>query len=95
MRDVMFGDRRYFRELLAGSEEGIASNILASGSLAPEPTTAPAPGWDNTRVLGSDLAGVGRVTTKSANRPRRKSPVPVGASRLELPFPRAEPCATR
>ncbi len=29
MRDVMFGDRRYFRELLAGSEECIASNILA------------------------------------------------------------------
>lgn len=25
----MFGDRRYFRELLAGSEEGVASNILA------------------------------------------------------------------
>jgi len=30
LRDVMFGDRRYFRELLAGSEEGIASNILAN-----------------------------------------------------------------
>ncbi|MRG60944.1 transcriptional regulator [Agromyces sp. CFH 90414] len=30
LRDVMFGDRRHFRELLAGSEEGIASNILAS-----------------------------------------------------------------
>jgi DNA-binding HxlR family transcriptional regulator len=29
LRDVMFGDRRYFRELLAGSEEGIASNVLA------------------------------------------------------------------
>lgn len=29
LRDVMFGDRRHFRELLAGSEEGIASNILA------------------------------------------------------------------
>ncbi len=29
LRDVMFGDRRYFRELLGGSEEGIASNILA------------------------------------------------------------------
>jgi DNA-binding HxlR family transcriptional regulator len=29
LRDVMFGSRRYFRELLAGSEEGIASNILA------------------------------------------------------------------
>lgn len=29
LRDVMFGQRRYFRELLAGSEEGIASNILA------------------------------------------------------------------
>jgi DNA-binding HxlR family transcriptional regulator len=30
LRDVMFGDRRHFRELLAGSEEGIATNILAS-----------------------------------------------------------------
>jgi DNA-binding HxlR family transcriptional regulator len=30
LRDVTFGNRRYFRELLAGSEEGIASNILAS-----------------------------------------------------------------
>ncbi|MBB5911686.1 DNA-binding HxlR family transcriptional regulator [Nocardia transvalensis] len=29
LRDVIFGDRRYFRELLAGSEEGIASNILS------------------------------------------------------------------
>ena len=29
LRDVMFGNRRYFRELLAGSEEKIASNILA------------------------------------------------------------------
>jgi DNA-binding HxlR family transcriptional regulator len=30
LRDVMFGNRRYFRELLANSEEGIASNILAA-----------------------------------------------------------------
>jgi DNA-binding HxlR family transcriptional regulator len=30
LRDVMFADRRYFRELLSGSEEGIASNILAN-----------------------------------------------------------------
>ncbi|MBF6165554.1 helix-turn-helix transcriptional regulator [Streptomyces gardneri] len=29
LRDVMFGNRRHFRELLAGSEEGIASNILS------------------------------------------------------------------
>jgi DNA-binding HxlR family transcriptional regulator len=29
LRDVIFGDRRYFRELHAGSIEGIASNILA------------------------------------------------------------------
>jgi len=28
IRDVMFGDRRHFRELLTRSEEGIASNIL-------------------------------------------------------------------
>lgn len=29
IRDIMFGNRRYFRELLAHSQEGIASNILA------------------------------------------------------------------
>jgi len=29
LRDVMFGDRHYFRELQAGSQEAIASNILA------------------------------------------------------------------
>lgn len=30
LRDLMFGDRRHFRELLTRSEEGIASNILAA-----------------------------------------------------------------
>ena len=29
LRDMMFGNRRHFRELLGKSEEGIASNILA------------------------------------------------------------------
>jgi len=29
IRDMMFGNRRHFRELLLGSEEGIASNILS------------------------------------------------------------------
>jgi DNA-binding HxlR family transcriptional regulator len=29
LRDMMFGNRRHFRELLTRSEEGIASNILA------------------------------------------------------------------
>ena len=29
LRDIMFGNRRHFRELQAGSQEGIASNILA------------------------------------------------------------------
>lgn len=29
LRDVVFDDRRYFRALLGGSAEGIASNILA------------------------------------------------------------------
>jgi DNA-binding HxlR family transcriptional regulator len=29
IRDMMFGNRRHFRELLAKSEEGIASNVLA------------------------------------------------------------------
>ena len=26
LRDIMFGNRRHFRELIAGSEEGIATN---------------------------------------------------------------------
>jgi hypothetical protein len=30
LRDIMFGNRRRIRELVAGSEEGIATNILAS-----------------------------------------------------------------
>ncbi|WP_026874363.1 winged helix-turn-helix transcriptional regulator [Jiangella gansuensis] len=30
LRDMIFGGRRHFRELLTGSLEGIASNILAS-----------------------------------------------------------------
>ncbi len=30
LRDIIFGNRRHFRELIAGSEEGIATNILAS-----------------------------------------------------------------
>jgi DNA-binding HxlR family transcriptional regulator len=30
LRDIMFGNRRHFRELLADSEEGIATNILSS-----------------------------------------------------------------
>lgn len=30
LRDMMFGNRRHFRELLTGSEEGIASNILSN-----------------------------------------------------------------
>jgi len=29
IRDIMFGNRRHFRALQAGSQEGIASNILA------------------------------------------------------------------
>lgn len=29
LRDVMFGGRRHYRELLSQSEEGIASNVLA------------------------------------------------------------------
>lgn len=29
IRDIMFGNRRYYRDLLNRSEEGIASNILA------------------------------------------------------------------
>ena len=30
IRDIMFGNRRHFRDLLTRSEEGIASNVLAA-----------------------------------------------------------------
>lgn len=30
LRDIIFGSRQHFRELLTGNDEGIASNILAS-----------------------------------------------------------------
>ncbi|MGO3179231.1 MAG: winged helix-turn-helix transcriptional regulator [Brevibacterium linens] len=30
LRDIIFGDRRHFRELLTRNDEGIASNMLAS-----------------------------------------------------------------
>jgi DNA-binding HxlR family transcriptional regulator len=30
LRDIIFGNRRHFRELLTQSEEGIASNILSA-----------------------------------------------------------------
>lgn len=30
IRDIMFGNRRHYRDLLNHSEEGIASNILAN-----------------------------------------------------------------
>jgi DNA-binding HxlR family transcriptional regulator len=30
IRDMMFGNRRHFREQLSQSEEGIASNILSA-----------------------------------------------------------------
>ncbi|PSK98114.1 HxlR family transcriptional regulator [Murinocardiopsis flavida] len=30
LRDIMFGNRRHFRELVTNSEEGIATNILSS-----------------------------------------------------------------
>jgi DNA-binding HxlR family transcriptional regulator len=43
IRDIMFGNRRHFRELLGHSEEGIASNILADRLkrlLASEPATS-------------------------------------------------------
>jgi DNA-binding HxlR family transcriptional regulator len=33
LRDILFADRRYFRELQAGSQEGIASNILADRAI--------------------------------------------------------------
>ena len=31
IRDMMFGNRRHFRELQGKSEEGIASNIVSAG----------------------------------------------------------------
>jgi DNA-binding HxlR family transcriptional regulator len=48
IRDIMFGNRRHYRDLLNNSEEGIASNILAdrlkklvnTGLLSTSPDTA-------------------------------------------------------
>jgi hypothetical protein len=50
IRDIMFGNRRHYRDLLNRSEEGIASNILADRlkklteagllSAAPDPSTS-------------------------------------------------------
>lgn len=37
LRDIVFGDRRYYREMRAGSEEGIARNATSPG---PEPRQA-------------------------------------------------------
>jgi hypothetical protein len=39
LRDVIFGNRRHFRELLQGSEEGMASNILTAGSTTSMPSS--------------------------------------------------------
>jgi hypothetical protein len=36
---VIFGNRRHFRELLQGSEEGMASNILTAGSTTSMPSS--------------------------------------------------------
>jgi hypothetical protein len=51
LRDIVFGDRRYFRELQANSIEGIASNIsptdssdLSSRDCSPVRTPDPASG---------------------------------------------------
>jgi hypothetical protein len=45
IRDLMFGDRRHFRELPTRSEEGIASNILADriGAMTPARSKNAAP----------------------------------------------------
>jgi hypothetical protein len=45
----MFGGKRYFREVLAGSEEGIASNILAE--LRTTHLGAPAPPRNGPSVM--------------------------------------------
>jgi dihydrofolate reductase len=53
----MMGYRPTSTDPLAAPMNAIPKIVFSrSGSLALEPTTAPAPGWDNTRVLGQDLA---------------------------------------
>jgi DNA-binding HxlR family transcriptional regulator len=59
LRDIVFGGRRHFRELLAGSEERIASNILADRL-----RTLVASG-----LLTRDDAGRGRRVTYSLTEP--------------------------
>jgi DNA-binding HxlR family transcriptional regulator len=41
IREIMFGNRRHFRDLLTHSEERIASNILAAGARADQQTGRP------------------------------------------------------
>lgn len=50
LRDVIFGGRRHFRELLSHSEEGIASNILSSRLKALVAAWSPHAGADRTRT---------------------------------------------
>ncbi|MGH8880388.1 MAG: winged helix-turn-helix transcriptional regulator [Stackebrandtia sp.] len=59
LRDIMFGDRRHFRTLHRESEEGIASNILAS-RLRDLVTAG---------LLARDDAGPGRRATYSLTEP--------------------------
>jgi hypothetical protein len=43
LRDIVFGGRRYFRELQAGPEKGIASNIMRSAATCPSVLAAQMP----------------------------------------------------
>ncbi|MFD8686002.1 winged helix-turn-helix transcriptional regulator [Streptomyces sp. NPDC059651] len=59
LRDMIFGDRRHFRQLQAGSEEGIASNILADRLAR----------LVDTGLLTRDDPGPGRRATYSLTEP--------------------------
>src|SRR5690606_14175491 len=81
IRDMMFGNRRHFRELLTGSEEGIASNILADRlqrlTEAGLITRAPDPSHKQKDVYSHTEASIQLVPVMAAlgSRGRRHLPV--------------------
>jgi hypothetical protein len=80
LHDIMFGNRRHFRELVAGSEEGIATNILASrlkqlvaaGLLSREATRRGRRAAYSLTEAGPDAAGHGRARQLGLGAPRRR-----------------------
>ena len=81
LRDVIFGGRRHFRELLTRSEEGIASNILADRlrrlAAAGMLTSAPDPAHRQRTILSLTEKSIALVPGAGAAR-RLGQPLPAG-----------------